>query len=708
MNDNGFIILDGKEVPINGERNLLELARGAGVDIPTFCYHSELSVYGACRLCLVDVQGRGIVASCSTAPEPGMQVRTNTREIRDMRKLTIELLLADHEKSCPTCTKSSWCQLQNLARRLGVDKVRFKPQRPTVPVDTSSPCLVRDPNKCVLCGDCVRVCHEIQGVGAIDFAYRGAQSMVLPSFGKDLHHVECVYCGQCARVCPTGAITPKPDIDAVWDALDDPKKTVVVQIAPAVRVAVGECFGMDAGAITTGQIVTALRAIGFDRVYDTSFAADLTVLEEGTEFLRRFEKGERLPQFTSCCPAWVKYMEQYYPNQLGHLSSCRSPQQMFGSLAKKLLPEMLDIDAKDLVVVSLMPCTAKKFEAGLEKFKEDGRPDVDYVLTTQELVRMIEETGVDFKTIEPGSLDMPFGYKSGAGVIFGNSGGVTEAVLRYAAEQVTGTRLETVDFHAVRGEEGVREAEVPVGGATLKLAIVYGLANAGRLAAQVAEGTSPYHLIEVMSCPGGCIGGAGQPVSRDWDEARRRRTKGLYDADRTLQVRKPQDNYHLAQCYEKNLGEVGGEQAHKLLHTSYQKRRRLHGESLELLNAKGADKLEVNVCVGTSCHTRGSGKLLRALLAHVQENGYQAHVDIKASFCFERCDRGPTVAIGGRVYEKCSFETARDALEQRVNEIIAMRTTVPHDTAYPTQNDFARQTAAHLKHMMQEKIRDNE
>ncbi len=385
------LIIDGREVPIEGERNILELSRKAGIDIPTFCYHSDLSVYGACRLCLVDIEGRGVVASCSTSPEPGMKIRTVTEEIRGIRKIAVELLLAAHDRSCPTCAKSDACKLQNLARRLGVSEIRFKSIAGAATIDRSSPSLVRDPNKCILCGDCVRMCAEIQGIGAIDFAHRGRNVAVLPSFGKDLNSVECVFCGQCASVCPTGAITVKSDVEAVWKAVNDPKKTVVVQIAPAVRVAIGEQYGMKPGAIAIGQTVAALKAIGFDKVFDTSFAADLTVIEEGNEFLARKTAGRDLPQFTSCCPGWVKFAEQYYPDLFPNLSSCKSPQQMFGSLAREVLPEKLGVKNEDMVVISIMPCTAKKFEALRPEFAHEGIRDVDYVLTTQELAHMIDE-----------------------------------------------------------------------------------------------------------------------------------------------------------------------------------------------------------------------------------------------------------------------------------------------------------------------------
>ncbi len=665
MDDVPTLTIDRKQAPIEGERNLLELARKAGIDIPTFCYHSALSIYGACRLCLVEVEGRGIVTSCSTAPEPGMVVRTHTDEIRRMRRIAVELILADHEQACPTCPKSASCELQKLARRLGVTDIRFKPTRQPLPIDDSSPSLVRDPNKCVLCGDCVRACSEIQGVGAIDFLGRGAATHVGPAFGKGLADVECVNCGLCAAVCPTGALSPKPEIDAVWRALHNPDTVVVAQIAPAVRVAIGEAFGMGPGSVETGRLVAALKALGFDQVYDTSFAADLTVIEEANEFIERKKEGARLPQFTSCCPAWVKFAEQFFPNLLPNLSSCRSPQQMFGSVARATLPEQLGVDPENLVVVSIMPCTAKKYEARLPKFETDGRSDVDHVLTTQELGLMIEEAGLRFAQLEPESLDMPLGFKTGAGVIFGASGGVTEAVLRYAVEKLQNRKIDSFEFHDVRGTSGIREATVTVGQTRLKLAVVHGLANARTVAEKVLRGESEYDLIEVMACPGGCIGGAGQPITHD-AEAHIQRAKGLYRADKMLQLHCAQENHFVTECYDQHLGPVGGHRAHELLHTCYQSRRRIRGESLVVLGGEQAGKIRISVCVGTSCLVRGAQTLLRQLIDHVHTSGLEDAVDVVATFCFEQCDRGPTVSIGSRVLNRCTFPQACEALQEEL------------------------------------------
>lgn len=663
MNADRFVSIDDKRVPIENEQNLLEVIRKAKIDLPTFCYHSELSVYGACRLCMVDVEGSGLVPACSTPPLTGMKVKTNTAEARKMRKIIVELLLANHSQNCPTCQKSATCQLQALTRRLGITKIRFKNQSPGLPCDFSSPSIVRDPNKCVLCGDCVRVCSEVQSVGAIDFAYRGAQTMVIPSFGKDLDKVECVNCGQCASICPTGALTVKSEVDEVWNGLHDPKKLVVAQVAPAVRVAIGEMFGMEPGVTTSGQIAAALKALGFDRVFDTSFTADVTVVEEGHELMKRVQSGENLPQFTSCCPAWVKFVEQYYPEFIKHLSSCRSPQQMFGALSKEMLSHDLGIKKEDIVVVSIMPCTAKKFEAKRPEFSKTGILDVDHVLTTQELGLMIEEAGLHFKDLEPESFHLPFGFKTGAGVIFGNSGGVSEAALRYVTEKLTGEKREGYEFHSVRGEDGVREASLTVDGRELTVAVVSGLGNARRILERIKSGEATYDFVEVMACPGGCVGGAGQPVSLD-PAVKQKRAKGIYENDRMLELHKSQDNPYVVQLYRNMLGDVGGRNAHKLLHTVYKSRKRIAGEGMAVSDSHEDAGLEVNVCFGTGCFLKGSQKVLHDVLDHIRQNNLDDIVTVSASFCFERCDRGPTIRVGDKVIERCTSQMAREIIDR--------------------------------------------
>ncbi|MDD3886584.1 MAG: [FeFe] hydrogenase, group A, partial [Victivallaceae bacterium] len=548
------ITVNNRVIEIAGERNLLEVIRKAGIDIPTFCYHSELSIYGACRLCLVEVEGKGIMASCSTAPVSGMVVHTDTKAIRAMRKINVELLLASHKRECPTCQRSATCTLQDLARKLGVKEVRYKQTQKNLPIDDSSPSLVRDPNKCVLCGDCVRVCSEVQSVGALDFAARGSNARVVPAFDQELAGVECVNCGQCAQVCPTGAIVAKSDADKVWSAIYDPEKTVVVQVAPAVRVALGERFGFPTGENMARKMVAALKLMGFDYVYDTCFSADMTIFEEATEFIGRLGgDGGALPMFTSCCPGWVKFVETFYPELLPNVSSTRSPQQIFGSVARKTLPSKLGVKPENLVVVSVMPCTAKKFEAQLPKFKVDGRPDVDFVVTTGELAAMIESMGIDVKNLEPEAFDMPLGFSTGGGVIFGATGGVMEAALRFAVEKVSGETLTNLDFRATRGLAPRKTAELEVAGKKLRIAIVHGLANARAIIEDMKAGRASYDFVEVMACPGGCVAGGGQPITHE-EGFRTKRAAGLYDTDKSRQLQKPQDNYWVERCYEESFG----------------------------------------------------------------------------------------------------------------------------------------------------------
>ena len=663
MENKKFIEIDNREVEIEDERNILELARKANIDIPTFCYHSELSIYGACRLCMVEIEGRGLTTSCSTKPEPGMKVKTNTRQLREIRKTIIELILANHDKNCPTCQKNQSCKLQDLARRFDIDEISFKQTEKDEPKDESSHALIRDPNKCILCGDCVRMCNEIQGIGALDFAYRGAKVQVLPAFGHDISDVDCVNCGQCARVCPTGAIVPKKEIDEVWEKIDG-DKMVVAQIAPAVRVALGEYFGKEPGEVSTGQIVSALKMLGIDKVYDTSFTADLTVLEEGAEFLERLETDENLPQFTSCCPGWVKFAEQYFPELLDNISSCKSPQQMFGSLAKKILPEKNDIEEKDLSVISIMPCTAKKYEATREELKDE----IDNVITTQELGLMIEQAGIDFNSLEPESLDMPFGFKTGGGIIFGNSGGVSEAVLRYVSEKVTGKKSDSYEYRETRGEEGIREITVNLDDKEINMAIVYGLANAKKLAKAAMNDKCKYDFIEVMACPGGCIGGAGQPVTYDL-ETIKRRGESLYQIDKSLHLHKPQENPYITECYDEMLDEIGSKRAHELLHTKYYNKQRISKEGLELIKQSKDKKIEIGVCVGTNCYVKGSQELLRRIMQYIQKKGYSDVVDAQATFCFENCSQAPVVRIGDELINGCTFDKAINVLEEQIKNI---------------------------------------
>jgi len=654
------IIIDRTLVTIEGERNLLELCRKAGIELPTFCYHSEISVYGACRMCMVEVEGRGLVPACSTKAEDGMVVHTNTKQVRDMRKMIIELMLASHDQSCTTCPKSGDCRLQAIAKQLGVTDVRFKQMNRVETIDFSSDAILRDPSKCILCGDCVRVCDEIQSVGALGFAYRGAKAQVGTCFNKGIGEIECVGCGQCVKVCPVGALTPKYQISGVWNAIYDKSKTVVVQIAPAVRVAVGEYFGKDPGALAIGRIITAMRRMGFDRVYDTCFGADFTVVEEGKEFLARRKKGENLPMFTSCCPAWVKFAEQYYPDYLSNLSTCRSPQQMFGSLCKEQLTKDLGIAREDLVVVSVMPCTAKKFEANRDEFKTQGNPDVDYVITTKELALMIQESGIDFNKLELGSFDMPFGFSTGASVIFGSSGGVSEAVLRFAAETLE--KGSAQEFKQLRGEDGIKTSEIAIGGETLSLAVVSGLANARKLLDRIRNGEVHYDLVEVMACCGGCVNGGGQPITED-RTAVQKRAKGLFDNDKMLQFHISSENPYVQQIYAEGLDD---HKAHELLHTSYENRRRILQENFVLGDSEGEKTLSLEICFGTSCFLRGAQELYKQLMDYIRENGLEGKTEFKANFCGKQCKKGPVLNVNGKALEHCTFADAVAEIQRAI------------------------------------------
>lgn len=558
-----YMIIDDNRVEFDNEKNILDLVRKAGIDLPTFCYYSDLSIYGACRMCVVEDERGGILSSCSTPPKDKMVIKTNTPKLHQHRKMILELLLAAHCRDCTVCEKSGKCTLQKLALRFGIKNIRFKNDKVPLPLDNSSKSIVRDPSKCILCGDCVRMCNEIQNVGAIDFAHRGSEMIVSPAFGKSLAETDCVNCGQCAAVCPTGAIVIKSDLKSVWKALYNPKQRVVVQVAPAVRVALGEEFGIKPGENVMGKIVAALRRIGFDDIYDTSLTADLTILEETKEFLEKLEKGDKLPLFTSCCPGWIRYAETKHPEMMENISTCKSPMQMFGAVIKEHFKTDEAKDDREIVSVAVMPCTAKKAEAAREEFIRDGVNDIDYVITTTELCAMIKEVGLKFNELEAEASDMPFSLHSGAGVIFGVSGGVTEAVIRGVAENKTAKGLKEIEFIGVRGMEGVKEFELPIGETTLRIGVVSGLANAESLIQKIQSGEEHFDFVEIMACPGGCVSGGGQPFGLR--EANIARAKGIYKADKLTQLKRSQENPMMASLYNGLLKD----REHELLHVHY-------------------------------------------------------------------------------------------------------------------------------------------
>jgi NADH-quinone oxidoreductase subunit G len=566
------LYINNENVTVPEGTTILKAAEQVHVKIPTLCHLEDLEDIGSCRLCMVELEGESrLAASCMRTVTEGMKVHTHSKKALVARQAIIELLLANHAEQCPTCERSQNCELQQLSFELGVRETHFSTLEIKLPLDTSSPAIIRDINKCIICGRCVRMCHQIQSVGAIDYMNRGTDRIVATVLNKGLGNVECVNCGQCIHVCPVGAIRERSFISEVWTAIHDKTKHVVVQAAPSVRAALGEEMGLPPGTLVTGKMYAVLRRLGFDAVFDTNFTADLTIMEEGTELVQRIKTGGILPLLTSCCPGWVKFAEHFYPDLLPNISTCKSPQQMFGSLVKTYYAQKKQVDPETIVSVSIMPCTAKKFEAQRPEMNASGFRDVDYVLTTRELARMIKEAGIDFAGLPDEPADKMMSRYSGAATIFGASGGVMEAALRTAYKLITNTELADLDIRSVRGLDGIKEAMVDIQGTKVNVAIAHGLANARVLLDRIQSGESPYHFIEIMACPGGCVGGGGQPIGYNM-ALRGTRSQTLYGEDKSLPLRRSYENPEIQGIYHDFLGEPLSHKSHHLLHTTYMKR----------------------------------------------------------------------------------------------------------------------------------------
>lgn len=581
------ITVNHQPIEVDEGMTIWQACNSIGINIPSLCYFKDISANASCGVCVVEVKGvQTLLRSCITEVTEGMEIITDSPRVREARKVNVELLLANHPEDCLQCDRNLNCELQQLAFNLGIHEKRFvRTRKEHVNKDETSLSLVRDPEKCILCGRCVAVCEQIQSVKAIDFSGRGLKTKISTFWDTGLGNSICINCGQCALICPTGAITERSAINEVWDELHDPEKVVVVQTAPAVRVGIGEAMGLPYGSLVTGQMVASLRKLGFSKVFDTNFAADLTIVEEANELIERIENKGTLPMITSCSPGWIKFIEHFFPSSLPHLSTCKSPQQMFGAIAKTYYAEQAGIDPRNIVVVSIMPCTAKKFEARRPEMSDAFRYwkeklhlsenehfyDVDYVLTTRELARMFKEVGIDFSNLPEEEFDSPLGVSTGAGVIFGATGGVMEAALRTAYEVITGSQLTNVDFVAVRGMKGIKEAEIDLNGTRLKVAVAHTLSNARTLLEQIENGTSPYTFIEVMTCPGGCLGGGGQPIPTD-EEIRLKRAESIYLEDKNKPIRKSHENPEIQYLYRHFLQKPLSEKAHHLLHTHYVER----------------------------------------------------------------------------------------------------------------------------------------
>lgn len=574
------ININGRDIKVLEGTTILDAAKELNIKIPTLC-HLDLhdikfvNQAASCRVCVVEVEGRkNLLPACATPVFEGMKVRTDTKKATKARRIVLELLLSDHPTDCLICAKNTECELQALAADLGIREIKYKGEMSQYPIDNSSLSIVRNMDKCILCKRCETMCNDVQTVNVLTGVGRSFETAIGTAFNLPMHETTCTFCGQCLAVCPTGALTEVNNVSKVWKAINS-EKVVIVQTAPAVRVALGEAFGMEPGTVVTGKLVAALRRIGFDKVFDTDFAADLTIMEEASEFIHRLQHGGKLPILTSCCPGWVKFFEHQFNDMLDIPSTCKSPHEMFGAIAKTYLAEKMEIDPKNLVVVSIMPCVAKKYEAARPELGHGGSKDVDIVITTRELAFMIKEAGIDFANLDDDEFDMPLGESTGASIIFGATGGVIEAALRTSYEWLTGKTLENVEFHALRGLEGIKEATIDIDGKEINIAVSHGLGNARYLLEKIRSGEADYHAIEIMACPGGCIGGAGQPYHHGDISILEKRTQGIYKEDRGKEIRKSHENPMIKEIYIDFLGEPYGEKAHELLHTKYTRRKKM-------------------------------------------------------------------------------------------------------------------------------------